>query len=133
MSLLWKSATEQDAGVYYHGTVERFEPGHKILPASQTDGYTNYDKTDSRYAYATEDEETAWDYAEKAWHAQSGPSQHPRVYRVSPLGRHSKDPEYDKGGNHRGNWSYDRRSKHGWQVEEELPMPDHMGKPEEWR
>jgi hypothetical protein len=134
MSLLWKTAVDASEGPYYHGTVEEFHPGDVISPAEDRTGYTNYPgQSDSRYSYATEDHDSAWDYAEKSWHAADGDSGHPRVYRVSPLGRHSKDPEYDKRGKHRGNWSYDRRSKHGWKVEEELPMPEHMGTPEDWR
>lgn len=119
---------------FFHGTVENLNPGDVVTPAGTRGGHTNYaGQSDPQYAYATEDPEAAWDYAEKAWHAASGDSGHPRVYVVSPMGRHDKDPEYDKSGRHRGNWSFDRRSKHGWKVEDELPMPESMGKPEDWR
>jgi hypothetical protein len=77
------------------------------------------------HAFATTSESDAWDYAEKAWnHADKGI---PRVYRVEPKGEVEKDPHYQ---NTEGTW---HRSKHGFRVVGEVPMPEHMGPAEDWR
>lgn len=118
---------------FFHGTVSELKEGDSVLPASQSGRkVVHRSMTDPEYAYATETPEAAWHYAELTWnHAESG---HPRVYRVVPLGEHEEDPQVDSRGQVRGGvFEGDRRSKHGWKVEEELPMPERMGRPEDWR
>lgn len=114
----------------FHGTVAPLKEGDVVHPAGS--GRATFPhETDRRYAYATQKPGDAWDYAEKAWSA--GDSGIPHVYRVEPLGRVSKDPLVDKAGRSRGNFMGDRRSKHGFRVVGEEPMPEHMGDPEDWR
>jgi rifampin ADP-ribosylating transferase len=116
---------------FFHGTVRKFSPGDVIAPGHSSNFGA---ESDPRYAYATGTEPGAWSYAEKAWHADpSGTSGPPRVYEVEPIGRHSKDPQVDSSGRSRGNYEKDRRSKNGWRVKTERPMPESMGSPEDWR
>ena len=116
---------------FFHGTVAHLSPGDVIQPVGDAIRATFRSDTDPRFAYATTDHDNAWDYAEKAFHASDRGT--PRVYRVSPVGRHSKDPEVGRDGSRRGNHPTDRRSKSGWKVIEEVPMPENMGRPEDWR
>jgi len=141
MSLLWKTATDQAEGEYYHGTIRHFEPGDHISPASEHGKSQTFERmSDPDHAYAT-GHDNAWDYAEKAHnvHFQPGMKIHPRVYKVRPTGPVEKDPEewpegvhYDRAPS-RGNNSDDVRSKHSFEVVHEMPMPEHMGTPEDWR
>lgn len=139
MSLLWKTATDQ-AEDYYHGTVHKFEPGERIAPASEHGGHQVFRNTSRpEYAYATPKEDEAWHYAQHAWNGM--PLHHPdfgnppRVYKVRPLGPVEKDPtEYtESGGRWRDPFDNDKRSAHGFEVLHEVPMPEDMGTPEEWR
>lgn len=89
--------------------------------------------TDKNYAYATTNPDDAWDYADKAWNSTD--SGRPRVYEVKPIGgmRHvEEDPRARSDGSPRFNNANDYRSRKGWQVVRELPMPEHRGDPEEW-
>lgn len=113
---------------FFHGTTSHLSLGDVIEPGRAA---TFPHDTDPRYSYATTDATTAWDYAEKAWHATDKGA--PRVYRVEPMGRHSKDPQVDRSGRMRGNHPTDRRSRSGWKVVGEEEMPESMGKPEDWR
>jgi hypothetical protein len=119
---------------FFHGTISPLKVGDTVEPANKTSWrkprFPN--ETHPDYAYAT-DESTAWHYAELGWHNASGSPSHPKVFQVEPLGEHEPDPHYDEGGRLRDNFSADRRSKAGWRVTGEVPMPEHMGKPEEWR
>ena len=141
MSNLWIHASEREPAELFHGTVWHFEPGDHILPAEQHKRKTTFpSETDPSYAYATGREDYAWDYAEKAHnsHFQPGMKIHPRVYRVKPLGDVEKDPEqypddHPLAGKFRGNWTTDRRSRQGFEVLHEMPIPEHMGEPEDWR
>ncbi len=117
------------ASEFFHGTTEHLEPGDVVAPGGGPLKFPQ--ETNRRYAYATPSEDNAWNYAEKAFHASD--SGHPRVYQVEPLGRHTRDPEYDRGGNSRGNFRDDRRSKAGWKVVGERKMPESMGNPDDWR
>lgn len=87
--------------------------------------------TDPSFAYATPHEDDAWNYAEKAWHSTS--HGRPRVFQVESLGDHEEDPAFDQHGRSRSNFTDDRRSQQGWRVLREMPMPEHMGTPEDWR
>lgn len=117
---------------FFHGTTAELYPGDRIEPTSVTGEYPTFpNMSDSRYAYATRSESDAWHYAELAWH-ESGAGI-PHVYEVRPAGRHSKDPSRDRQGHSRDNFENDRRSKEGWDYVREVPMPEHMGEPEDWR
>lgn len=137
MSNLWIHAAA-DTGEYFHGTITSFEPGDRITPAEQHSQRVNFPNvTDRGHAYATSDEDNAWHYAEKVWDA--APTHHPhfgnppKVYRVRPLGPVEADPSHDEHGQSRDNFAGDVRSKHGFEVLHEVPMPEHMGEPEDWR
>lgn len=136
MSLLWtRAASGQE---FYHGTVQSLQPGDHVLPAHEHGGAVMFPHdTDHAYAYATPHEDNAWDYAERAWQSAGLDHPHfgnpPKVYRVRSLGDHEPDPTHDATGRQRGNFDTDVRSKHGFEVMEEMPMPEHMGEPEEWR
>jgi hypothetical protein len=118
---------------FYHGTTV---PGvTHILPADQHHDHVVFPGvTDTSYSYASTKPEDAWDYAEKAWNADNE-GRRPRVYEVRPMGgmKHvEEDPQHDEQGKHRFNNQNDFRSKKGWKVVREVPMPEHMGDPEEW-
>lgn len=116
----------------YHGTVR--DGLDNILPAAVHCGPRTFAYTadgDPGYAYATPSLSDAWAYAEKAWHA-SGIGI-PRVYRVEALGAIEPDPQEDAHGRSRGNYAADVRSRNGFAVVEEMPMPEDMGDPEDWR
>jgi hypothetical protein len=115
---------------FFHGTVRAHL--NEILPGSvHGRGVIFPHDTDPSRAYATTNESDAWNYAEKAWHASG--SGIPRVYHVEPLGHHEPDPQTDEHGRRRGNWANDYRSTVGWRVVRERPMPEDLGKPEDWR
>lgn len=121
----------------FHGTVR---PGlTEIHPAEQHGkGVTFASDTDHRHAYATTTEDNAWSYAERShdWAMnRARPGQHfvPRVYEVEPMGEHESDPSHDQHGNSRNTFEGDRRSRHGFRVVRELPLPEHLGTPEDWR
>lgn len=119
---------------FFHGTISPLQPDDVIEPvAKSTWRKVRFPHdTDPEYAYATSDVDTAWHYAEKVWGSTDSPT-HPKVFEVEPVGEHEEDPTRDAHGQLRGNFSTDRRSKHGWRVLREVPMPEHMGTPEEWR
>lgn len=113
---------------YYHGTTVphlRF-----VRPAGPCGRVTFPSDTDRRYAYATTSVEDAWFYAEKAWGARS--TGIPRVYEVEPTGPVEDDPTEDERGYPRSNFASDVRSREGWAVKREIPMPESMGDPEDW-
>lgn len=123
---------------FFHGTagdptIGGLAKDPVISPANQRSwGTVTFPSdTDPDYAYATTDESSAWAYAEKAWGTRAAGI--PRVFQVDPLGEHEEDPAYDQRGASRSNYQGDRRSKAGWRVVREIPMPEHMGKPEDWR
>jgi hypothetical protein len=120
------------APALYHGTVR--DGLDVIEPATAHCGPRTFAYTadgDPGYAYATLDLADAWRYAEKAWHAMSIGI--PRVYRVMALGAVEPDPQVDAYGRPRGNYAADVRSRDGFTVVEEMPMPDEYGDPEDWR
>lgn len=129
-SVLW-ARTAVEGQAYYHGTTVP-DVTH-ILPADQHGGHVTFPHdTSPSHAYATTNEDDAWDYAEKAFHAAD--RGHPRVYRVEPMGHVEKDPEEDEHGNWRNGVNRgDVRSPHGFKVLHEVPMPEHLGTPEDWR
>lgn len=139
MSLLWAKVAADESSEFFHGTVRPLKVGDVISPASSRPDWHQVSfpsETNRDYAYATAKEDDAWHYAEMAHNSQFRPGMkiHPRVYRVRPLGPHEKDPTYDhERGYSRGNFEGDVRSKHGFEVVGEQPMPEHMGEPEDWR
>lgn len=120
---------------YYHGTTRHFEPGERILPAAQHGRGSVFPYESSpEHAYATMNPSDAWHYAELAWNeGDPQPGDHPKVYRVRPISEHEHDPMYDDRGRSRGNFEGDVRSRHGFEVLDEVPMPEHMGRPKDWR
>lgn len=118
---------------YYHGTV--LEGLTHVHPANKHGGPVAFaSDTDKNYAYATTSHDDAWNYAQKVWGGDDH-GRRPRVYEVKPIGGHKHvevDPQFDKHGRSRGNNSSDFRSKRGWKVVREVPMPEHMGDPEDW-
>lgn len=118
---------------YYHGTVH--ENLTHVHPATKHGGPVSFaSDTDKDYAYASTSHDDAWNYAQKVW-AGDDHGRRPRVYEVKPIGGHKHvevDPQFDDHGRSRGNYAQDFRSKRGWKVVREMPMPDHMGDPEEW-
>lgn len=126
-------------GQFFHGTA--MVPQHmpsQIEPVTARPTWAkaavNFPGTSSpEHAYATSDESNAWHYAEMAWNAKAGKPVVPRVFRVEPTGEHEEDPAFDDSGNSRGNFSTDRRSQAPWRVVGEVPMPPHMGSPEDWQ
>ena len=122
---------------FFHGTTAELSEGDRIEPSSVTGASPTFAReSDSGYAYASESEIAAWDYAEKSFATKFDGI--PRVYQVTPAGEHEEDPLRDAGGYRRGNYIGDRRSRVGWDVVRELPMPEHVGTPEdfdpeEWR
>jgi hypothetical protein len=119
---------------FFHGTTSRFNPGDEILPPSRRSNRIRplYTATDPDYSYATEDQDTAWQWAEAAWHHSQDEAPRPRVFGVAPMGEVEEDPLYDAHGQSRGTFASDRRSRSGWKVLGEVQMPEHIGTPEEW-
>ena len=118
---------------FYHGTT--VPNVKKILPANVHKGHVVFPgDTSTEHAYATTKHDDAWNYAEKAW--SGDPHQRrPRVYEVKPIGglKHvEEDPRFTETGRSRSNNANDYRSKKGWHVVREVPMPEHMGDPEDW-
>lgn len=107
---------------FFHGSVSE-RPLTQITPrGSQRFFRSDHEGT---HAFATTSESDAWEYAEKAFmHTDRGI---PRVYRVEPKGDVEKDPHYQ---NTEGKW---HRSKQGFNVVGEVPMPEHMGPAEDWK
>lgn len=124
---------EPAKGPWYHGTTVAGVT--HVLPAAQHGGDVTFPSdTDRNYAYATHNHDDAWNYAEKAWGADDH-GRRPRVYEVKPIGgmKHvERDPQHDAQGQSRSNFSGDHRSKKGWKVVREVPMPERMGDPEDW-
>lgn len=106
---------------FFHGTVS--EHGlTEITPRGEKRFYRSDHA--GTHAFATTSESDAWDYAEKSYmHTDRGI---PRVYRVEPKADVEKDPHYQ---NYEGKW---HRSKAGFNVVGEVPMPEHVGNPEDW-
>lgn len=123
---------EPEPEVWYHGTTA--PRLRQIVPADKHRGRVIFPHvTDRGHAYATPDVDDAWDYAQKAFHSGNGHPGRPRVYEVQPMGHYEKDPDTDERGQLRGNWSKDYRSRDGWKVTRELPFPNNMGNPRDWR
>jgi hypothetical protein len=115
---------------FFHGTTQA---GLKhVKPAVKHGGAVVHPETDKSFAYATNDEATAWAYADDAYHRADGNSGPPRVYSVVPQGAHEKDPSHDDAGRSRGNFEGDIRSQKGFRVLKELEMPDDMGMRKDW-
>lgn len=115
---------------FFHGTVRAGL--RSIQPAEQHGkGVVFPHDTDTGHAYAASSEADAWNYAEKAWHASG--TGIPRVYEVEPKGAYEPDPQTDAAGRMRGNLAGDVRSKAGFKVKRQLPMPEDMGEPKDWR
>lgn len=115
---------------FYHGTTR--EGLSTVTPADHHGEKVMFPHdTDHGHAYASSNEDDAWGYAEKAWNASS--TGVPRVYEVKPTGTHEKDPATDHMGRSRGNFEGDVRSKDGFRVVREMPMPEHMGPQEDWK
>lgn len=119
---------------YYHGSVARMEAGTEILPPSRRDpsiraNWPNASMSED-HAYASESEDNAWEWAERAWNVS--PNGHPRVYEVEPLGQVEPDERYDAHGNLRDIFEGDVRAP-GFRVLGERPMPEHLGPPEDWQ
>lgn len=111
---------------YFHGTTYGFKEGDEILPPSLRDPNIKplYEETDKDAAYASVDPERAWFWAESAWHKAQHDNPRPRVFGVEPLGKvlddlHSQSDD-------------DVRTREGWRVRGEVPMPTEVGTPEEW-
>jgi hypothetical protein len=111
---------------FFHGTTSGFNPNDEILPPSMrsSDIKPLYDETEPDAAYASRSPEQAWFWAESAWHKAQHDNPRPRVYGVEPLGKvlddlHSLSDE-------------DVRTREGWRVLGEVPMPKDLGTPEEW-
>jgi Rifampin ADP-ribosyl transferase len=116
---------------FFHGTVSN--PSGEITPVASSSWRKPMfpSDTDVNFAYATTDESNAWNYAERAWHSRGQGV--PKVFKVEPMGEHEEDPTHTPEGVSRGNFSGDRRSRQGWRIIGERPMPEHMGDPEDWR
>jgi hypothetical protein len=112
-----------ETDVLYHGTtVEDLE---QVLSASQHRRTVTFPHdTDVGFAYATASLQAAWHYAELAWN--NGVGDVPRVYRVRATGPTEDDPFYDQHGRARSNFSGDVRSRHPFDILDELPTPDHF-------
>lgn len=126
MSLLWTTAIAMSRD-YFHGTNRRFRPGEFITPADEHGDEVSWPSiTSTEHAYATEHESDAWTYAHKGWEMRGGGHENlPRVYRVRPVDPHrpvENDPTHDGGGLLRGVNDTDRRSPHGFEVIEEMPL-----------
>jgi hypothetical protein len=103
---------------FFHGTTSNFEPGDEILPPSRRtpDIKPLYDETDPEAAYASTTPEQAWFWAESAGDRTRDRGARPRVFGVEPLGKvlpdlHSLSDD-------------DVRSREGWRVLGEIPMPE---------
>lgn len=111
------------ARVFYHGTTAEGDLD-RILPASQSGASVIYQhQTDPDYAYATTSKDDAWTWAQKAWDNTGG---RPRVFKVRRRGPVEPDEPYDRAGNSRSVSDSDVRSRHGFDVIGEEPMPHHM-------
>lgn len=105
--------------IFYHGTVvphlEQVRPGREhgqvVFPHD----------TDPDFAYANPELAAAYHYAELAYNAAS--YGRPRVYKVRATGPVEEDPFYDEHGRSRSIMSGDVRSRHAFEVIEEMPAP----------
>lgn len=113
---------EPARGPYYHGTNDSGDPD-QITP--QGSGRRNFPQDhDGTHAFATADPGSAWDYAERAAEAHGG---RPRVFEVTPHADDvEKDPTHDEGGNSRRVNPGDVRSRTGFGVHREMPVPEHI-------
>jgi rifampin ADP-ribosylating transferase len=116
---------------YYHGTYA--EGLGEIQPATQHGRAVTFNSdTDPDFAYATARPEDAWQYAQKSydWNVNRmprGPFPVPRVYEVEPVGDVEEDPQG------RGNYEGDVRSRRPFRVVREVPMPEDVGTPDDYR
>lgn len=118
-----------DGPDFFHGTVQ--EGLTEILPTTEHGGPQTFRmEADGEYAYAT-DEGSAWWYAEAAWRTHSEGI--PRVYRVRATGPIEADPAENAQGRARSTFEADVRSRSAFIVVEEMPMPERLGDPEDWR
>lgn len=118
-----------EADVFYHGTVgdPDVDQLDQIQPASQHGmGVTHWNMTDPEFAYAAQSESSAWYYAELAWHNRGGDRDVPRVFRVRATGPVEEDPFYDAQGRSRSVHEGDVRSRHPFEILDELPTPEHF-------
>lgn len=138
MSLLWTTAAAfqleaaAEPETYYHGTTN--PRLRNVFPANRLHrSRTFFSATDPDYAYATQNPDDAWSYAEKAWNVGEKPHR-PRVYEVAPHNPDDVevDPPFDEHGNNRSTNEGDRRSKSGFRVIRQLPFPKDWGDPEDW-
>lgn len=108
--------------VFYHGTTTD-QDLKEILPASQHGrGSIHPGSVDPDYAYATPHLDNAWQWADKAWDNRGG---HRRVFKVRRKGPVELDPRDNDSGGSRNNYEGDVRSRHGFDVIGEMPMPEH--------
>jgi len=114
-------------GPYYHGTTE--EGLQEVTPGRGRAFGMDHEGT---HGYATAGLAHAWGYAEKASLTLGRP---PRVYQVTPKADDlEKDPFYLKDGWPRGNNDDDVRSRAGFDVKREMPVPEeyrHLHEPDE--
>jgi hypothetical protein len=117
----------EHSGPWYHGTTV---PNLRhVLPVNQHRKRVSWpEDTSHEHAYATSDEDDAWEYAQAAWHDGGG---RPRVYEVHPKGHVEQDPSTRPDGSSRGDHERDYRSKDGFNVVRELPFP-HDWRREDW-
>lgn len=100
---------------YYHGTT--VPDLNRVMPSNDHGKDILYPHmADPGYAYATTDPREAWNYAKTRYHNST--TGVPHVYEVRPRGEVEPDPHFP------GDLSH--RSRAGWDVAGELPMPDHM-------
>jgi hypothetical protein len=106
--------------VYYHGTVE---PGLKRIQPGRVHGKQIFPHvTDPDFAYANPGLAAAYHYAELAYNAAD--YGRPRVYKVRATGPVEDDPEFNEHGHRRSIMEGDIRSRHHFEVIEEMPAPD---------
>ncbi len=117
-----------EADVFYHGTVgdPDVDELDEIQPADvHGRGVSHPAMTDTGYAYAASSERSAWYYAELAWNNRVGSDREvPRVFRVRATGPVEEDPFYDEQGRSRSVNDGDVRSRHPFEILDELPTPD---------
>lgn len=109
-----------DDRVYYHGTVE---PGLRQIQPGRVHGKVVFPHvTDPDFAYANPELSSAYHYAELAYNAAA--YGRPRVYKVRATGPIEEDPSHNERGDSRSTMPGDIRSRHRFEVIEEMPAPD---------
>lgn len=130
---------DEKGPILYHGTTHEHrgdDPDGDYTPLTHISPGTEAGKapthgggvSDPSYAYATKDPHVAWHYADHR--AKYGPGGIPHVYRVTPHKPEDveEDPSHTGDGFTRGNFSGDMRSKSGFKVLDEVPMPRRVQK-----